>query len=464
MRRDAPLTFYNTLSGHKEQFSAEGTVLMYNCGPTVYDVSHVGNLRSYVFADVLRRVLGWNGYDVRQVINITDFGHLSSDADLGDDKMTKALRREGLDLSLENMRSLAEKYVTLFVKDLQALNVDTAHITFPRASDFIAQQISLIEALEKKGDTYRGKEGVYFDTSTFSEYGKLGDIDLAGQKAGARVENDEKKNPTDFLLWKSDDHLGWQSPWGLGFPGWHIECSAMIQATLGEQIDIHTGGIDLMPTHHNNEIAQSECASGKKPFSRFWLHHEFLQLNAEKISKSAGNMINLSDLTAKNIHPLAYRYFLLGAHYKTPLNFTWEALEAAQNALFKLYEIYGTLVPTEAGKNAAAYRKRFEERINDDLDTAGALAILWELTRDEKVANVEKIALAKEFDTVLGLSLLSKQEPLPEEIERLKEDREQARLVKNWQRADEVRSKIEAQGYEVKDTANGTVIYRRPQS
>jgi cysteinyl-tRNA synthetase len=309
-----------------------------------------------------------------------------------------------------------------------------------------------------------GDEGVYFDTSTFKDYGKLGDIDLSGLRAGARVENDEKKHPTDFLLWKSDAKLGWNSPWGLGFPGWHIECSAMIRATLGEQIDIHTGGIDLMPTHHNNEIAQSEAASGKKPFSRFWLHHEFLNINAEKISKSVGNMINLSDVTEKGIQPLAYRYFLLGAHYKTPINFTWEALEAAQNALLKLYEIYGTLEMHAEGGSGAVYKERFEERINDDLDTPGALAVLWEMTRDESVAPVEKIALAEAFDAVLGLNILFKQEPLPEHIVQLKDDREHARLAKNWQRADEIRDKIEAEGYEVKDTASGTVIYRQPQS
>ncbi len=302
-----PLYLHNSLGNERQRFLPHpraSAVRMYNCGPTVYDTSHIGNLRSYVFADILRRTLEYNGLAVRQVINITDFGHLSSDADNGKDKMSMALKREGLPLSLENMRSLAEKYSQEFMRDLTALNIDVSRIQFPRASDYVPAQIAMIHALEEKGYTYVATDGVYFDSTRFPAYGALGNIDLKGLKKGARVTaSEEKKNPSDFLLWKSDKKMGWDSPWGMGFPGWHIECSAMIRKTLGEQIDIHTGGIDLMPTHHNNEIAQSEASSGKKPFSRFWLHHEFLNLEKEKISKSVGNVINLPALTEKGSIP-----------------------------------------------------------------------------------------------------------------------------------------------------------------
>ena len=251
-----PLYFHNTLGNEKQRFLAAPhakEVRMYNCGPTVYGRQHIGNLSMFVFTDILRRTLEFNGFTVKQVINFTDFGHLSSDADEGDDKMTMGLKREGLKPSLENMRALGEKYANLFLEDIRALNVEADKITFPRASDFIPAQIAMIQALTEKGYSYQAKAGVYFDTSRFPEYGKLGDINLAGQKQGARVTADsEKRNPTDFLLWKSDKKLGWDSPWGQGFPGWHIECSAMIRSTLGSQIDIHTGGIEHIPVHHNN--------------------------------------------------------------------------------------------------------------------------------------------------------------------------------------------------------------------
>lgn len=323
----SPVFFYNTLSKSKEQFNAvphSKEVRMYNCGPTVYDTSHIGNLRSFIFADLIRRVLEYNGFPVKQVINITDFGHLSSDADSGNDKMTKGLKREGLAVTLENMRLLADKYTEQFKQDLRRVNLDTDRILFPRASDYIPAQIAMIETLEEKTYAYRGKDGVYFDTARFPDYGKLGDINIEGLKEGARVEaSEDKRSPTDFLLWKPDAKIGWDSPWGKGFPGWHIECSAMINATLGKQIDIHTGGVDLIPTHHNNEIAQSESATGKRPFSRFWMHNEFLNLSGEKLAKSTGNIVNLSTLIEKGYHPLAYRYLLLGAHYRSLLNFTW---------------------------------------------------------------------------------------------------------------------------------------------
>jgi len=469
------LSLYNTLGKTKQTFTLPPharSVRMYNCGPTVYDTSHIGNLRSYVFADLLRRVLEYNGFSVRQVINITDFGHLSSDADSGQDKMSTALKRAGLELTLENMRSLAEKYTEQFVVDLKRLNIDTDNITFPRASDHIAGEIALIRTLEEKGYTYKGKDGIYYDTSRFPEYGKLGNIYLEGLKEGARVAAaSDKRRPTDFLLWKSDEKLGWDSPWGKGFPGWHIECSAMINATLGKQIDIHTGGVDLMPTHHNNEIAQSEAATGKKPFARFWLHHEFLNLDKEKISKSVGNIINLSALVEKGYHPIAYRYFLLGAHYRSPLDFSWEALEAAQTAFLRLRHAADSL-DVEPSTPPQKYKKRWHERLNDDLDTPGALAVLWEMLKDaQHVSPSELKAGILDADLVFGLGLgkddaeaqklcakmfgtLVRNEDLPERVKKLFEARVGARTGKDWQRADALRKEIEALGYTIEDTGD----------
>jgi cysteinyl-tRNA synthetase len=475
-----PISLYNSLSKQKEVFvlpPGVREVRMYNCGPTVYDTSHIGNLRSYIFADLVRRALQYNGFRVKQVINITDFGHLSSDADAGADKMSTALKRAGLKLTLENMHELAEKYTAQFLADLQLLNIDTSRIQFPRASGHIPGEIALIKTLEEKGYAYRGKNGVYFDTSRFPDYGKLGGINLDGQKEGARVATDtDKHSATDFLLWKSDAKIGWDSPWGKGFPGWHIECSAMINATLGKQIDIHTGGIDLMPTHHNNEIAQSESATGRKPFSRFWLHHEFLNLEEAKISKSAGNMINLSTLLEKGFHPLSYRYFLLGAHYRKSLNFTWEALQAAEQAYLHMTYLLQKS-GTGEGRIVPSYQSRFTERINDDLDTAGGLAILWEAFKDTRISEGDRRATALDIDRVLGLNLAHPSEKVlrdaylqygakevvrdaPAHVRELTEQREKARLEKDFTRADELRSKIRDAGFDIIDTPNGPKIIR----
>src|SRR3989338_9178164 len=404
-----PLTFYNTLGRGKATFQLPPgvrEVRMYNCGPTVYDVSHIGNLRSYVFADIVRRTLEYNGFRVKQVINITDFGPLSSSPEACQDKMTTALKRADMKLTLENMHELAEKFTVQFIEDLQLLNIDTARIQFPRASEHIQAEIALIRTLEEKGYAYRAKHGVYFDTSRFPDYGKLGTINLEGLKEGARVAADaDKHHATDFLLWKSDTKIWWDSPWGKGFPGWHIECSAMINATLGKQIDIHTGGIDLMPTHHNNEIAQSESATGRRPLSRFWLHHEFLNLEDAKISKSAGNMINLSTLLEKGVHPLSYRYLLLGTHYRKSLNFTWEALGSAEQAYLHITYLLQKSGDGASGHIVSSYQRRFKERVNDDLDTAGALAILWEALKDTRLSASDKLATVLDMDRVLGLNL-----------------------------------------------------------
>jgi len=443
---------------------------MYNCGPTVYGKQHIGNLSMFVFADVLRRTLEFNGFTVRQVINITDVGHLTSDADEGEDKMSKGLKREGKKLTLENMRELAEKYTAIFQEDIRSLNIDTGHIEFPRASDHIPAQVAMIETLEQKGYAYRASDGVYFDTTRFSGYGALGGIDLAGLKEGARVAAvSGKRHPTDFALWKLDKKLGWESPWGKGFPGWHIECSAMIRRTLGEQIDIHTGGIEHIPVHHNNEIAQSEAVTGKKPLSRFWMHRAHVQIESQKIAKSDGNVVYLSDVVERGFHPLALRYLFLGAHYRTSSNFSWESLSGSSIALSRL----ATYAKPDGGTTPAAYMKRFTERVNDDLDTPGALAVLWEMAKDTALSPEDIAAGIRAADRVLGLGLsqppilkqLTKNDvgasDLPSHIALLIEQREEARSNKDWRRADELRAAIAEHGYEVKDESEGPRVTRR---
>ncbi len=452
---------------------------MYNCGPTVYGRQHIGNLSMFVFTDVLRRTLQVNEFQVKQVINFTDFGHLTSDGDDGDDKMTTGLKREGLKQTLENMRALGEKYAELFLEDIRTLNVQVDKIVFPRASDYIPAQIAMIQALEEKGYAYQGKGGVYFDTSRFPEYGKLGDINLEGLRKGARVAAaDDKRGPTDFLLWKSDKKLGWESPWGLGFPGWHIECSAMIRATLGTQIDIHTGGIEHIPVHHNNEIAQSESATGKKPLARFWLHRAHLQLEGAKIAKSGGNAVYLSDILERGFHPLALRYLLLGAHYRTNSNFTWEALNAAQTAFGKLVALRLSHADVTPGTVSRHWGLQMMHRINDDLDTPGALAFVWEMTKDGSLSPADLLATLFYVDSVFGLQLeepdgaarkLAAQhlqeevaeDDIPAQIQAFLREREEARSAKNWQRADELRTQVEAAGYTLEDSGGSSRVFKQ---
>lgn len=473
------ISLHNTLSGEKERFETllPGVVKMYNCGPTVYGVQHIGNLSMFVFTDLLRRTLEYAGYNVKQVINITDFGHLTSDADEGEDKMTKGLKREGMKPTLENMRTLAEKYTEIFLGDLKTLNAKLDETKFPRASDYIPAQIAMISTLMEKGYAYASENGVYFDTARFPDYGKLGNIKLDSLKEGARVAaNDEKRNPIDFVLWKSDKKLGWDSPWGKGFPGWHIECSAMIRALLGEQIDIHTGGIEHIPVHHNNEIAQSEAATGKKPFSRFWLHRAHLQLEGAKIAKSDGNTIYLADIIEKGFHPMAFRYLLLGAHYRQPANFTWDALQASESAYLKLRRLADTL--PHGGTVPMDYKNRFQERVSDDIDTAGALAVLWEMVKDADLDEKNLCAGLIDFDRVLGLGLAEEDtdarkswekefgviissSDAPMHVQELLGKREAARSEKKWAEADDFRAEIEAAGYVIEDTAEGPRVVKK---
>ncbi len=395
------LKLHNTLTNQLEDFSAlePGSVKMYHCGPTVYGEQHIGNLSMFVFTDILRRTLEYTGFTVRQVINFTDFGHLASDGDEGEDKMTKGLRREGLEPTLENMLAMGRKYAEGFLADLKRLNIRTEGTQFPYASEYVPQQIEMIAELEQKGFTYRTSDGVYFDTAKFPEYGKLGGLHK-DHTQNRVAENSEKRNPGDFALWKFND-MGWDSVWGKGFPGWHIECSAMIKALLGETIDIHTGGIEHIPVHHNNEIAQSENVNSA-PLARFWLHRAHLQLGGEKIAKSDGNVIYLKEIEARGFSPFAFRYFLLNSTYRATTNFTWEALEAAQNALEKLRRF---AVGKTAGAVDEAYKAKFREKLENDLNTPQALAVLWTMLKDKEVKDEDKLATLRDFDTVLGLGL-----------------------------------------------------------
>ena len=462
------IKLYNTLTKSKEVFKPikAGAVSVYNCGPTVYDRAHVGNLRAYVFADTLRRMFEYNGYSVKQIMNITDVGHLSGEnsgnADVGEDKMTKALRREGMPMTLEAMYKVATVYFDKFVEDLRELNIELPE-KFPRAADHIQEDMDLVAILMKKGFAYTISDGIYFDTSKFDGYGKLGNIDIASLKAGARVvANTEKRNLTDFALWKFNPTLGWNSPWGNGLPGWHIECSAMSAKYLGQPFDIHTGAIDLIPTHHNNEIAQSEAAYDK-PLVNYWMHNAFLNIkngDAEsKMSKSDGNFITLETLEKEKISPIAYRYWLLMSHYRTPANFSYEAVRGAENGLTRLIAMINGY-PKTGGKISTDYKARFLEFVNDDLDTPKAIALIWDLLKDTNVTPADKYATITHFDKILGLDITKKLIPdskliVPTNIVALAEAREKARQEKDWKKADALRHEIEAAGFDLLDKKDG---------
>lgn len=456
----------NTLSGKKELFVPlkPGQVLLYSCGPTVYGPAHIGNLRAYVFSDTLARTLMAAGYRVRRVINITDVGHLVGDADQGDDKMAVAAAREHA-----SPETIAERYTKEFTHDLDELGINTNEITFPHATDYIREQIALAETLEQKGFAYRTHDGLYFDTSRFPGYGKLGNLAGAELVAGARVAVlSEKRHSMDFVLWRSakpGDLQQWNSPWGKGNPGWHIECSAMSRALLGQEIDIHTGGEDHIQIHHNNEIAQSEAASGRT-FVHYWMHNAFLTVNNDKISKSLRNDVYLSDIIEQGTHPLALRYFFLQAHYRTPLSFSWDALSAANGALERLWRI-ALEIANESGRKSAPSeaRERFLAAMRDDLSTPQALGIIWESLRSEEYAPEEKWGLLEDADQHLALSVTNPPvappldpEALPAELRSLVSEREQARVARNFEEADRLRGEIENRGYRVEDGPKGPVL------
>lgn len=449
------LKIYNTLTRKKETFKPlkNKTVGIYTCGPTVYWYQHIGNLRSYIFADVLKRVLSYDGYKVKQVINITDAGHLTSDADEGEDKVEKAAKKEG-----KTAKEITDYYWKIFRDDFKKLNIKEPNV-WPKATEHIEEQINLIKTLEKKGYTYKTKDGIYFDTSKSKNYGKLARLEKKGLRAGKRIEMKEKKNLTDFALWKFSEKPGlrqqeWPSPWGLGFPGWHIECSAMSMKYLGEHFDIHTGGEDHISVHHTNEIAQSEAATNKK-LANYWLHGAFLTFKGEKVSKSKGGLYTMADLETKGFSPLAYRYLCLTAHYRAPLDFSLESLENSQHSINRLKNIIVKI--KDDGKRNKKYLQKFEKAINNDLDTPKALAVLWNLVRDTEAAGKRKTI--EEMDKIFGLDLLNEEAvKTPKEIKVLAEEREKARQQKDWQKADQLRQRIKELGYKVEDTAEGPII------
>jgi len=456
------MILHNTLTKKLEKFEPikPNEVGMYNCGPTVYDYAHIGNLRAYIFTDILRRTLESEGYRVKQVMNITDLGHLSDDADEGEDKMLKALKREGKAITLEAMIDLGKFYTNKFFGDFKKLNIELPTQS-PKASDHIAEDIELIKTLEEKGFTYKTSDGMYFEIKKFHSYGKLGNIDIDSLKSGARVDtNSEKKHPADFALWKFNE-IGFESPWGKGFPGWHIECSAMAKKYLGQPFDIHTGGIDHIGTHHNGEIAQSESAY-EKPLAKYWLHSEHLVMQGGKMSKSAGEFITLETLEDRGIDPLAFRYYVLSAHYRSLITFSFEALEGNSSAYARLLNTLAGF--PDGGKINNSYLERFKTHMSNDLKTPEAIALMWELLKDKKVKDSDKKATVIEFDKVFGLDIeancKSTFTPLevPSEVTSLLEERESARAKKDFRKADKIREKITDLGYEIKDTEEGAKL------
>ncbi|MFM0276956.1 cysteine--tRNA ligase [Paraburkholderia sediminicola] len=453
-----PLALYDTWSRTLRAFTPiqADSVGLYCCGPTVYDHAHIGNLRTYVFEDVLRRVLGLNGYTVRHVVNITDVGHLVSDADEGEDKMEKGSRRTG-----ESAWAIAERYTAAFMRDWQALNLLEPAV-WCRATDHIAEQIDFIAELERNGYTYRTADGIYFDTSQQDDYGNLARLDVAGLQAGKRVALGEKQHATDFALWKfsppdTKRQMEWDSPWGRGFPGWHIECSAMSAKYLGSWFDIHCGGEDHIAVHHSNEIAQTQARHGTR-LANFWMHGHFLTLDAGKMSKSGGDFVRLQTLIERGIDPLAYRYLCLGAHYRSTLRFNPEALDAAQSALDRLRRTY--VQWPEGGTPDLSFVARFKAEVDQDLNLPRALAVLWEVVRSDLPATTRR-ATVDRFDVVLGLRLADWKEDtvvVPADIALLADAREKARALKQWSEADRLREVLLAAGWQAEDSASGQVL------
>ena len=455
--------FYNTLTRKKELFNPidEREIRMYSCGPTVYKDATIGNMRTNIFQDVLRRVLKYNGYKLKHAMNITDVGHLVSDGDEGEDKMLKTAREEN-----KSPLEIAQYYTKLFFEDLKLLNIETPEIVCT-ATEHIKEMLEYVEKLVNNGYAYETSTAIYFDISKLDKYPILSNLNLEEQKAGARVDIDpEKRSPYDFALWikAPENHLmKWDSPWGPSYPGWHIECSAMGQKYLGEQFDIHTGGIDLIPTHHENEIAQSKGACGKIP-ANYWMHGEYLLIDGGKMSKSLGNVYLVKDFIKRGYDPIVYKLFSYSCHYRNKLNFTWEGIEAASKSLERLKKGY---IVHLKGKDEVdedvinAYEKRFHQAINDDLNMPAAMGVVWEVVRQDKKSDKFAKLLLK-FDTVLGLKIDEEcnkpKEELPEEILKLIEERKKARENKEWNKSDELRDIIKEKGYEIKDTKDGMEV------
>ncbi len=477
------LKLFNTMSREKEPLEPlDGKIVkMYACGPTVYNYAHIGNLRTYIFEDILRRTILYNGLKIQHVVNITDVGHLTSDADEGEDKMEKGAQREG-----KTVWEIAEEYTEAFKKDIEELNIQEPEV-WCRATEHIKEQIWQVKALEKNGFTYKTDDGIYFDTTKIDDYGKLTKLKLEQLKAGHRVVVGEKKNHTDFAIWKfspktkqramewifQGDRAGTlvtdklrptltaEELETLGFPGWHIECSAMSMKYLGDQFDIHCGGIDHIQVHHTNEIAQAEGATGKKPWVKHWLHSEFLVMDKGRMAKSEGNFITLATLKAHGFDPVVYRYMCLTAHYRQQLTFSWEALETAKHGLDSIKTKLLDLKENEIDKEdddelVEKHNTAFLTAINDDLNMPQALAVLWAVLRDENLSSDKRVELADKFDDVLGLKLSEVgNEKIPLEIAELAQNREKYRAEKNWKKSDELRDIIKSKGYIVDDTKNG---------
>lgn len=464
---------YNTMSRTVEEFKpiSDKVVGMYCCGPTVYNYAHIGNLRTYIFEDTLKRVLIHAGYKVKHVMNITDVGHLTGDGDDGEDKMEKSARESG-----KSVWDIAKFYTDAFFKDYDSLNIIRPNVICP-ATKHIPQMIELIKRLEQGGHTYVSGGNVYFSIDTFPEYGKLARLNLEDLKSGARIDIDSnKRNPKDFVLWFTNSKFGqqammWDSPWGRGYPGWHIECSAMSMYYLGDTFDIHCGGIDAIPVHHTNEIAQSEAATGKK-WVNYWMHGEFLLSDKGKMSKSSGEFLTMSVLTSKGYEPLDYRYFCLGATYRTQLQFSYQGMDAARAARRALIDRVSTLGDevakvSDLSDRALDYMKQFDDYVCNDLGTARALAVLWTMLKDDDLSGSERRFVVNYMDGVLGLRLdqvkakVDQDKNVPEEVLHLVELRAQAKKSKDWAAADMYRNQIQDLGYVVKDTPAGPSLQKK---
>ena len=457
------IRLFNTLTHKKEKFIpiSEKEIKMYSCGPTVYSYAHIGNFRTYVFMDSLRRMLKYNGYTMNHVMNITDVGHLTSDADFGEDKMVKAAKREGKD-----PYEIAKFYTEVFLKDMKLLNIDNPEI-ITKATDNISQMIEMVTEIVKNGYGYETSKGIYFDVSKLDKYPVLSNNDIEGQEAGARIEVDkEKRNPYDFALWikAPENHImKWDSPWGKSYPGWHIECSAMGRRFLGEHFDIHTGGVDHIPIHHENEIAQCKGAFGSNP-ANFWMHCEFLLVDGGKMAKSLGNIYTIDQLKEKGIEPLAYKLFCYSSHYRNKLNFTFDGVRSSQTALNRLRNGYLAHLrgnQTVDKELIIEYEEKFHKAINDDLNMTEAMSVVWEAVKNGNKSK-EIARLIEKFDSVLGLDIANsdkyintQKSEVPNEIKELIELRRKAKENKNWDEADRIRNEISLKGFIIKDMPGG---------
>ncbi len=462
------LKFYNTLTKQKDIFEPINAdeVKFYSCGPTVYNFAHIGNLRTYIFNDLLKRTLKYNGYNVNHVMNITDVGHLTDDADSGEDKMEKGAKREG-----KTVWEIAEHYANAFKSDLKKLNIiPPTH--WPKATDSIQEMIDIVKKLEANGFTYEACGNIYFDTVKFNGYKDFARLRLDDLESRTGID-ENKKNPTDFVLWFGlgsskfgDSHsMKWESPWGIGYPGWHIECTAMSCKFLGEQFDIHTGGIDHINVHHTNEVAQAECAFGVKPWVKYWMHANFLVLNKGKMSKSGDGFLTLAVVEGKGFDPVVYRYFCLGTHYRKELNFSWEALDSSKNGfermkarVIELKDLINSKTITGSIEDVSEYETKFMEAVSDDLNTPVALAVFLDVLNNSELNLNVKYDLLKKFDSVLGLDIDSfekEQIDLTSEELSMIDERNSARQTKNWARADEIRDYFKAKGLKIVDNKNG---------